>query len=205
MEVAELEALLRAAEKTTPATSKKKKRVPYTPAFLLAIRGQLQLDKPRDAAIYSCLTTAFYATARLGEFTVPNLRAFDPNAHVKPSDIRIEHNQNGLRSTVFHIPRTKTSPHGEDVSWSKQADNTDPEAALAHHMAINKPPADGHLFSYLKDSHFRPLTKTEFTRTIADAARKAGLDPQQGHGICIGSTLDCTIKESRYCSQLIYG
>jgi len=90
MEVAELEALLRAAEKTTPATSRKKKRVPYTPAFILVIKGQLQLDKPRDAAVYSCLTTAFYATARLGEFTVPNLRAFDPSVHVKPLDVRIE-------------------------------------------------------------------------------------------------------------------
>ncbi|KIJ99194.1 hypothetical protein K443DRAFT_624764 [Laccaria amethystina LaAM-08-1] len=178
MEVAELEALLRAAEKTTPATSRRKKR----------------MDKPRDAAVYSCLTTAFYATARLGEFTVPNLKAFDPNTHVKPSDVRIEVDRNGLRSTVFHIPKTKTSPHGEDVSWSKQADGTDPEAALAHHMAINKPPADGHLFSYLKDSRFRPLTKTEFTRTVAEAARKAGLDPRQGHGIRIGSTLEYLLR-----------
>jgi hypothetical protein len=110
MEVAELEALLRAAEKTTPATSRRKKRVPYTPAFILAIKEQLQMDKPRDAAVYSCLTTAFYATARLGEFTVPNLKAFDPNTHVKPSDVRIEVDRNGLRSTVFHIPKTKTSP-----------------------------------------------------------------------------------------------
>ena len=109
---------------------------------------------------------------------------------MKPSDIRIELNRNGLRSTVFHIPRTKTSPRGEDVSWSRQADGTDPEAALAHHMAINKPPTNGHLFSYLKDSRFRPLTKMEFTRTVAEAARKAGLDLHQGHGIHIGSMLE---------------
>ena len=136
MEVAELEVLLRAAEKATPVSSRKKKRVPYTPDFILAVKRHLQLDKPRDAAVYSCLTTTFYTTARLGEFTVPNLRAFDPSAHVKPSDIRIKLDQNGLRSTLFHIPRTKTSPRGEDVSWSRQADGTDPEAALAHHMAM---------------------------------------------------------------------
>jgi len=57
MEVAELDALLRAAQKATPATSRKKKRVPYTLDFILAIQGQLQLDKPQDAAIYSCLCT----------------------------------------------------------------------------------------------------------------------------------------------------
>ena len=85
MEVAELEALLSAAKKITPATLRRKKRVPYTPDFILAIKGQLQLNKPQDATIYSCLTAAFYATACLGEFTVPNLRAFNPIAHVKPS------------------------------------------------------------------------------------------------------------------------
>jgi hypothetical protein len=63
MDTAELEALLRAAEKTAPPASKKKKRVPYTTEFMLAVRSQLQLDKPRDAAVYSCLTTTFYAAA----------------------------------------------------------------------------------------------------------------------------------------------
>ena len=41
--------------------------------------------------------------------------------------------------------------------------DSDPEAALVHHMALNKPPADGHLFAYLyKDSKCHPLTKPEF-------------------------------------------
>ncbi|KIJ90262.1 hypothetical protein K443DRAFT_116846, partial [Laccaria amethystina LaAM-08-1] len=178
MDTAELEALLRAAEKTAPPASKKKKR----------------LDKPRDAAVYSCLTTTFYAAARLGEFTVPNLGAFNGAVHVKPSDVRIELDRNGLRSTVFHIPKTKTSPNGEDVSWSRQSGDTDPEAALAHHLALNKPPEDAHLFSYLKNSRYRPLTKTEFIRMVAAAARRAGLEPRQGHGIRIGATLEYLLR-----------
>jgi len=101
MDTAELEALLRAAEKMAPPTSKKKKRVPYTIEFMLAVRSQLQLDKPRNATVYSCLTTAFYAAACLGEFTVPNLGAFNGLVHVKPSDVRIELDRNGLCSTVF--------------------------------------------------------------------------------------------------------
>ena len=196
MEAAELEALLRAAEKSTPHTSRRKKRVPYTPDFIIAIRGQLELDKPRDAAVYSCLTTAFYTAGRLGEFTVPRLGAFERDRHVKPSDVRIEHDRNGLSSTVFHIPKTKSSPiHGEDLSWSKQTGDSDPEAALAHHMELNKPPADGHLFTYLhKDGKRRPLTKPEFIRTVAAAARKAGLDLRQGHGIRIGATLEYLLR-----------
>ena len=194
MDMAELEALLRAAEKSTPPTSRRKKQVPYTTDFILAIRGQLKLDQPWDAAVYSCLTTTFYAAACLGEFTVPNLTAFNREMHVKPSDIRIEYDCNGLSSTIFHIPRTKASLHGEDVSWSKQADDTDPEAAFTHHMALNKPPEDRHLFTYLKNSHFRPLTKTEFIQTMAVAARAASLDPHQGHGIRIGSTLEYLLR-----------
>ena len=159
MDVAELEVLLRAAEKSTPPSSRRKKRVPYTTEFILAIRRHLNLDQPRDAAVYSCLTTTFYAAARLGEFTVPNLSAFDREKHVKLSDVRIEHDRNGLSSTVFHIPKTKASMHGEDVSWSKQSGDTDPEAAFAHHLALNQPPADGHLFAYLKNSRFRPLDR----------------------------------------------
>jgi hypothetical protein len=145
METAELEAILWAAEKVTPHTSKKKKRVPYTPDFILTVRGQLELDKLQDVAVYGCLTTTFYAAGHLGEFTVPNLGAFDKDRHIKPSDIRIEHNHNGLHSMVFYIPKTKTSNQGEDVSWSKQSGDTDPQAALAHHMAINNPPWNGHL------------------------------------------------------------
>ena len=146
MDTTELEALLRAAAKTAPVTSKRKKRVLYTLDFILAIRGQLNLGLPCDAAVYSCLTTTFYAAARLGEFTVPNLNAFQWDAHVKPSVIRTEYDWNG------------------------------------------------HLFSYLKDSRFCPLTKTEFIRTVAAAARSAGLDPRQGHGIHIGSTLEYLLR-----------
>ena len=124
MDVAELEALLRAAEKSTPPSSRRKKRVPYTTEFILAIRRHLKLDQPRDAAVYSYLTTTFYAAACLGEFTVPNLSAFDREKHVTPSEVRIEHDRNGLSSTVFHIPKTKASMHGEDVSWLKQSGDT---------------------------------------------------------------------------------
>jgi hypothetical protein len=48
----------------------------------------------------------------------------------------------------------------------------------------------GALFAYcFKDRH-RPLTKPKLLETLARAARKASLDPRQGHGICIGSTLE---------------
>ena len=61
-----------------------------------------------------------------------------------------------------------------------------PHAPHGHQHA----PADGHLFFYLKDSCFCPLMKMEIIWTVAEAAKKAGLNPHQGHSIHIGSTLD---------------
>ena len=68
LEKQKMEAILRAADKLTPASSKRKKRQPYTPDFIATIKANLDLEKPLDAAIYACLTTCFYASARLGEF-----------------------------------------------------------------------------------------------------------------------------------------
>jgi len=40
----------------------------------------------------------------------------------------------------------------------------------------------------------RPLTKTKFLERIAKAARDANLEPLQGHGIRIGSTLEYLLR-----------
>jgi len=180
----ETQTLLETASKTTPPSLKCKKRKPCTPDFILAIWNQLNLNDGADAMVYACLTTAFYTAAHLGEFTVKNLKAFDPTLHVKRTDIRIDRDQNGLKSTVFHLPSTKMAPStGEDVSWSKQLGATNPEAALHHHLLINDPPLNTHIFAYWFKKMHRPLTKPEFLKRITKAAISAGLDPLQGHGI----------------------
>ncbi|GLB38889.1 hypothetical protein LshimejAT787_0600510 [Lyophyllum shimeji] len=187
----EMEALLKAADKVAPSTSKRKKRRPYTPDFITAVQRHLDLNDPLDAAVDACLSTTFYTAARLGEFTVPRLDAFWPEEHIKPSDVRHETDRNGLKSTVFHIPRTKTQPiEGEDVSWSAQHGPTDPERSLNNHLKVNEPPANGHLFAYKYKNTHRPLTKPKFLQRLAKAARDADLDPLQGHGIRIGATLE---------------
>jgi hypothetical protein len=190
----EMEALLKGAEKTAPESSKRKKRTPYTPDFISALKNQLNSSKPLDCAVYAGLTTIFYTAARVGEFMVPTIKAFDPTCHVKPSDMRTETDRNGLHTKVFHIPRTKTSIHGEEVSWSKQNGPTDPEAALLAHLTLNNPPQNGPLFAYKHGQSHRPLTKKKFIATLAAAATAAGLDPRQGHGIRIGSTLEYLLR-----------
>jgi len=81
----ELKTILKATEKLTPATSRRKKRRPYTPEFITAIKHQLNLDSSLDAAVFACLTTCFYAVGRLGEFTVRRLDSFNATLHASPA------------------------------------------------------------------------------------------------------------------------
>lgn len=122
------------------------------------------------------MTTTFYVAACLGEFTIPTLKAFDPAIHVKPSDIHIDYDHNSLKSTVFHLPRTKAALNGKDVAWSAQHSVTDPEAALSNHININKPVQDGALFAYCCQNKLCALTKAKLIETVNKAAKIAGLE-----------------------------
>ncbi|CAA7270000.1 unnamed protein product [Cyclocybe aegerita] len=187
----ELEALLKAAEKATPPTSKRKR----TQKISWLLRGQLDLSTPLHAAVYACLTTTFWSAARVGEFTVKNLTSFDANKHVKPSNVTTTTDQNGFETTEFFIPSTKSEPtNGETVSWSRQNGDTDPETAFHNHIDVNSLPNGGHLFAYKVGSGYKPLTKHKFIQILTTAARAAGLEPLQGHGIRIGSTLEYLLR-----------
>lgn len=190
----EVDTLLKAAEKLAPPSSKQKKRRPYTIEFILALRTHLDLNLPLDAAVYGCLTSTFYTAARVCEFTVRTLDSFDPAIHVKLSDVGKSQDRNGLEVTTFHIPRTKTSMSGENLSWARQNDATDPEAAFDNHKRVNQPPLNGHLFAYRWKNGYRPLTKSKFLARLVQAAKAAGLDPLQGHGIRIGATLEYLLR-----------
>ena len=186
----EMDALMKGAERLAPASSKRKKCLPYTLVFMASIRLQLCLDQPLDAAVWACLTTCFYAAARVGELTVPRLTSFDPAYHITPSNLRTEINRDSLEATVLHIPHTKAAPmEGEDIFWSRQNGPTDPYEAMDIHFRVNRPSSRDHLFSYTLKGARRPLTKQAFVKRLALAARAAGLDPLQGHGIRIGATL----------------
>jgi len=171
-------------------SSKRKKRQPYTTEFIIKLRQQLNLNDPLDAAVFACLTTCFYAAARVGEFLVPQLDAFDPGCHITRANLHSERDANGLEATVLHLPHTKAAPlEGEDVFWSRHPGPTDPYEVLDNHLWVNSPPEATHLFAYRHKDQLRPLTKPAFIKRLASAACQAGLEPLQGHGIRIGTTL----------------
>ena len=88
-DVSELARAAAGAGATAPETSKRRKRDPYTPGLLQAIRGQLDLTAPLDAAVWACITTAFYGVARLGELTVERKDGcYDATRHPSVSAVR---------------------------------------------------------------------------------------------------------------------
>lgn len=195
MNPAEVETLLKGAEKAAPPLSKRKKRRPYTKDFMCAILRHLDVSTPLHAAVYACLTTTFWATARVGEFTVKNLTDFKATKHVKPSDVSTSTDMNGYETTEFFIPSTKAEPiTGETISWSEQHGDTNPKVAFQNHLTINNPPQEGPLFAYKSGPSYKALTKPKFLQVLAQAAKAAGLEPLQGHGIRIGSTLEYLLR-----------
>ena len=186
----EMDAALKGADRLTPPSSKRKKRQPYTTVFITKLRQQLNVNDSLDAAIFACLTTCFYAAARVGEFVIPQLDAFSPSSQVTTANLCVDRDSNGLEVTVLHIPSIKAAPlEGEDVFWSSHPGPTNPYAALENHLRVNYPTSSDHLFAYRHKEQLHPLTKPAFIKRLASAARQAGLEPLQGHGIRIGATL----------------
>jgi len=130
-----------------------------------------------------------------GRIYISNLSSFKPELHVKRSNIHLEEDRSHNNVTVSLIPRTKTAPHGEDVSMARQNGDTDPIAALDNHFRVNNPLFNSALFSYRHGQGYRPLTRYAFESTITSACLKAGIEiPVHGHSIRIGATLEYLLR-----------
>ena len=176
-----------------PPSTKQDLRQPVTVEIITTICSRIT-DTPWDRAFYTCLTTLFYTAARVGEFTIRRHDSFDPAQNITPANVRVEVDRNNLKTTVFSLPRTKTSLTGEEVQWAVQAGPTDPQAALDAHMTTNNPPVDGPLFAYKDGNKHKPLTKSTFIKILKETAGAAGYRAVQGHGIWIGATLKYLLR-----------
>jgi hypothetical protein len=177
----EMETVMKGAKAMAPQSSAKEKREPMTVSYIEKLYPQFSDNDPLDVAVFACLTSAFWATARLGELTVRTLKTFDPHTDVKRSDLGEKKDRNGLEVTTIHVPRTKASPiQGEDLYWAKQTGGSDPKSALEKHLALNNPPQDFHLFGFKRNGKMVPLTKRIFQKPIVDCRRKSEATGTEG-------------------------
>jgi len=164
---------------------------------LKIIQVNLNLNTPCDAAVYVCIVTSFYCVARLGEFTVPNVREkFNPKKYIARQNATAIKDQHGLPVLKFHLPFTKCEANGEDVQCAPQTGCiTDPEAALANHFHLNPAPPDAHLFAWKHPREgLHPLSKTQVTTKLTQIAKRNNLANLKGHSLRIRGTLFYLLK-----------
>ena len=132
-----LKATIEGASCLAPPSSKCPQHAPFTPDIISIFKSQLNLNDPLNAAVFTCITTCFLCVARLGEFTVPSINAFDPTKHITRTGVSQIKDRNGLTVYKFNLPWTKTSRtsgQGESVQCAKQDGPTNPVAALKNHF-----------------------------------------------------------------------
>lgn len=184
--------LLRGAERIQPLPLPK--RQPLSLEQLCQIIEQLNLNNCEQAAFAACITTTFFSCARLGEFTVPSLNAFNPQVHITVSGISFHHDRFFNHVTAFKIPRTKTTTTGELVFWAAQKSPCCPAAMLHNHLKLNEPSAQNHLFSFKTHNKRIPMTRSIFMRNLKTASIKANIPLHSGHSLRIGATLEYLLR-----------
>ena len=193
-----LKRCLEGANKLAPPSSKRALRPPFTMEIIAAVKQSLSLSDPLDAAVFACLTVCFWCVARIGEFTVPNLKAFSPTKHVTRATMSSVSDRNGLEVIKFDLLWTKMMPstgRGESVQCAKQEGPCDPVSALHNHLHINPAPPGSHLFAWkFKDGSFCPLTRKQFLGRVSDLTAQAGFSDLKGHSLHIGGTLEYLLR-----------
>ena len=190
--------MLEGAARLAPPSSKQPLRAPFTPAIIALFKSQLDLNDPLDAATFACITVCFWCVARVGEFTVQNIEAFDPTKHITRAGLSQIQDRNGLTVYKFNLPWTKTSSstnRGETVQCARQEGPSDPIAALENHFHINAVAPNEHIFSWThRSGKRRPLSKRELTSKIKKLAELFDLPNLKGHSLRIGGTLEYLLR-----------
>lgn len=177
------------------APVRREARRPMLVNTLERIRHILDLSTPRDIAFFACLTTTFWATARLGKFVIPSIAAYNPSVHVKPSNVSIKRDASGRHQVHnFRLPRTKVSDAGEDVMWAAQLGDADPFLAFELHLQKNAPPNDGPLFAYRDGRGHTPTTRDRFLRRLSQVCTTLKIPDMHGHSLRIGGTLELLLR-----------
>jgi hypothetical protein len=92
--------MLKGVTKLAPPTVKQDKRKPVTIQMMSLVKDKIDQTSPFNVAFFACLTTIFYTAARVGEFTLPRLDAFNPAEHISHGDVRDDIDRNGLHTEM---------------------------------------------------------------------------------------------------------
>lgn len=162
-------------------------RPPVTCQMLETLHQSLDRKDPKNVCILACADTAFWGQCRLGEILHDNSRVL-PNPLPVPSFSSLH--AGALDTQCITLPFTKVKGwDGEIITLTQQTDVSNPVLALADHLRINKSiPSHWPLFSYLTNSTWMVLTKTDFLLECNKSWAAHNLPRYTGHSFRIGGT-----------------
>ncbi|KAE8184916.1 hypothetical protein CF336_g7611 [Tilletia laevis] len=163
---------------------------------LQVIRNGLEIHNDRaHAAIWACVSFAFFSLARIGEVTADLSAPRDPTARALRYHWSLRPPDGIIAATVtLRLPVDKTQgPTGSELIASSQAASSPqicPVHAVHHHLLVNAAvPADAGPFAYIDcNGHPRELTGSFCTDTANAILAAANRPPIKGHCLRIGGT-----------------
>ena len=136
--------------------------------------------------LWAAACIGFFGFLRAGEFTVPSAEAYDPDTHLKLSDIALDSHTSPSVVRVS-IKQSKTDPfrQGVDIFIGRSGSTVCPVQALIQYLGLRSS-APGPLFIL---STGVPLTRVFLVTNLQAALRKSGLDDKafNGHSFRIGA------------------
>ena len=136
--------------------------------------------------MWAACTMAFFGFFGLGEITVPSEEAFDPSAHLTPSDIAIDDQDNPTLVQVYlKVSKTDQGRKSISIFLGKTSNDLCPVAAISAFLAIWGSSAGP--FFQLPGSV--PLTKDLFTTRVRSALSALGYNSSlyASHSFRIGA------------------
>ncbi|KAJ7301303.1 hypothetical protein DFH08DRAFT_616068, partial [Mycena albidolilacea] len=173
---------------------KREQRGPVTMQHLVALRSQLHIHTPFDAAIWATACATFWGCRRLGETTVPSLADFNPKFHAtRAAVVKAITTPDGTKAAAIPLPWTKsTRERGGLLTIMGRDDELCPLKAFSNHLLVNAAvPADAPLFAFqAPDGTWAPLTKTWFMKRCTQIWDAAGILRAFGHSFHIGGSTE---------------
>ena len=183
--------VLNGVHNLSPNSSRQPLRPPINARMLSQLVERLDLTSHFDAAVAACAVTAFWGQCRLGELLPTSLAS--PIDMAFPTRSGLWKSLRNPHSYLLHLPRTKTSRHGEDIVLVNQHSPIDPISLLNNVIQVNMIPEDGHIFSYKTPDGLSPLTKPLFLRRCNEIWQALGYPHTTGHCFRIGGTTELLI------------
>lgn len=189
---ARLAYVLKGVNNLAPESSRKAPRPPITPRMLQHLHDKLDLNLPRDAAVFAVATTAFWGQCRLGELLATSRRTTHNLALPSVASLGGKTSLNGSRE--LHLPKTKTNQkNGQTIVLTRQEKKVDPLRAIALMLqANNKQPREANLFLFREGplGTMRALTKELFLARCNEIWTGLGYKRATGHCFRIGGTTE---------------